>query len=175
MSVGKLMIIHLTVELINKISLYKMSYFPEIHTHSQNKMKVELNLPNCATESDLKKAAGADPSGFSKKTDLANLKSDIDNLDIDKLETVSIDLSKLSDVVQKAVYDELVKNVNAIKTVFTNDLVKKNWWNWWNWKTLMKLKKILDHGKYITTQEFNKLAQENFATRLKQAFLASKN
>ena len=39
----------------------------------------------------------------------------------------------------------------------------------------MKLKKILDHGKYITTQEFNKLAQENFATRLKQAFLASKN
>ena len=32
-----------------------------------------------------------------------------------------------------------------------------------------------DHDKYITTQEFNKLTSENFATRLVQANLASKN
>ena len=134
-----------------------MSYFPEPLT-IKNNIEVELDLSHYATKSNLKIAPGADTSQFAKKDDLANLKSDIDNLDIDKLETVSIDLSKLSDVVQKTVYDELVKNVNAIKTVFTNDLVKKNWWNWWNWKTLMKLKKILDHGKYITAQEFNKLA-----------------
>ena len=88
-------------------------------------VKVELDLSHYATKSNLKIAPGADTSQFAKKDDLANLKSDIDNLDIDKLETVSIDLSKLSDVVQKTVYDELVKNVNAIKTVFTNDLVKK--------------------------------------------------
>ena len=31
------------------------------------------------------------------------------------------------------------------------------------------------HDKYITTQEFNKLTVENFAARLKQANLASKN
>ena len=36
-------------------------------------------------------------------------------------------------------------------------------------------KKIIDHGKYITTQEFNKLTSEDFAARLKQAILASKN
>ena len=36
------------------------------------------------------------------------------------------------------------------------------------------VKKIPDHKKYITTQEFNKLATENFE-RLKQANLASKN
>ena len=30
-----------------------------------------------------------------------------------------------------------------------------------------------DHGKYITTQEFNKLTVDNFAARLKQANLAS--
>ena len=37
--------------------------------------------------------------------------------------------------------------------------------------------KMLDHvhDKYITTQEFNKLTVENFAARLKQANLASKN
>ena len=38
-------------------------------------------------------------------------------------------------------------------------------------------KKIADHyhDKYITTPEFNKLTSENFAARLKQANLASKN
>ena len=38
-------------------------------------------------------------------------------------------------------------------------------------------KKILahDHGKYVATQEFNKLAAGNFATRLKQANSATKN
>ena len=34
--------------------------------------------------------------------------------------------------------------------------------------------KIPDHGKYITTQEFNKLTAENFAARLRQANLVSK-
>ena len=32
-----------------------------------------------------------------------------------------------------------------------------------------------NHDKYITTPEFNKLTSENFAARLKQANLASKN
>ena len=32
---------------------------------------------------------------------------------------------------------------------------------------------IPDHSKYITTQEFNKLASENFAPRLKQADLVN--
>ena len=33
--------------------------------------------------------------------------------------------------------------------------------------------KILDHSKYITTQELNKLTGENFAARLKQVSLVS--
>ena len=44
---------------------------------------------------------------------------------------------------------------------------------------LVKLKKKVtadhDHGKYITTQEFNKLAAENFTARLAQANLESKS
>ena len=42
----------------------------------------------------------------------------------------------------------------------------------------MKLKKITDHdhsNKYITTQEFNKSTAQNFAARLAQANLATKN
>ena len=32
-----------------------------------------------------------------------------------------------------------------------------------------------DHDEYITTQEFNKLASENFTAKLKQAILASRS
>ena len=35
-------------------------------------------------------------------------------------------------------------------------------------------KKVPDHGKYITTQEFNKVIAEDFAARLKQADLVSR-
>ena len=43
---------------------------------------------------------------------------------------------------------------------------------------LIKLKKKIteyNHDKYITTPEFNRLTSENFAARLVQANLASKN
>ena len=40
----------------------------------------------------------------------------------------------------------------------------------------MKLKKITDDGnRYIATQAFSKLTSQNFASRLEQANLASKN
>ena len=77
-------------------------------------VKVELDLSNYAKKADLKNATGVDTFEFAKKVDLASLKSEIDKLDIGKLETTSVDLSKLSDavkneVVKKTVYDELVK------------------------------------------------------------------
>ena len=48
-------------------------------------MKVELDLSNYATKTDLKNAAGIDKSSLAKKVDLASLKSNVDKLDIDKL------------------------------------------------------------------------------------------
>ena len=58
------------------------------------------------------------------------MKSKVDKLDVDKLALAPVDLSKLSDVVKNIVvkkteYNELVKNVNAIQTTDTSDLVKK--------------------------------------------------
>ena len=55
------------------------------------------------------------------KTNLANLKTEVDKLDIDKLVPVHTDLSKLSnvvknDVVKKDVFDKLVARVNNIDT-----------------------------------------------------------
>ena len=52
---------------------------------------------------------------------MANLKTEVDKLDITKLAPVPVDLSKLSDVVKynvlkKTVYDKLVAKVNNIDT-----------------------------------------------------------
>ena len=57
MSNGKAMISHLIVALIKRILLYKVSYFAE-PVHSKSNAKVELDLSNYATRSDLKNAAG---------------------------------------------------------------------------------------------------------------------
>ena len=59
------------------------------------------------------------------------MKSKVDKLEVGKLETTPVDLSKLSnvvknDVVRKTEYNELVKKVNKINTTDTSDLVKKN-------------------------------------------------
>ena len=52
---------------------------------------------------------------------MTSLKTEVDKLDIDKIVPVSVDLSKLSDVVKndvvkKDVYDKLVAKVNSIDT-----------------------------------------------------------
>ena len=62
---------------------------------------------------------------------MANLKTEVDKLDIDKLVPVPVDLSKLSDVVKndvvkKTVYDKLVTKVNNIDT---SDFVLKTKYN----------------------------------------------
>ena len=74
-----------------------------------------------ATKADVKNITHIDTSSFALKTNLANLKTEVDKLDIDKLVPVSADLSKLSNVVNNGVvkkteYDKLVIKVNNIDT-----------------------------------------------------------
>ena len=78
-------------------------------------------MSNYATKTDTKNISHVDTSNFALKTNLANLKTEVDKLDIDKLVPVPVDLSKLSDVVKndvvkKTVYDKLVAKVNNIDT-----------------------------------------------------------
>ena len=65
-----------------------MSHFPKRHVNSKNKVEVELGLSSYAQKSNLKNAADVDTSDFAKKADLASLKSDVLQLDIDKLKKV---------------------------------------------------------------------------------------
>ena len=71
-------------------------------------VKVELYLPNYATKADLKISAGVDTSYFAKKIDLANLKCDVDKLDINKLKNILNNLSNLKSKVDKLDVDKLV-------------------------------------------------------------------
>ena len=61
--------------------------FPKLKSLGEN-VKVELDLLNYATKSDLKNSSGVNTSSFAKKTDLANLKSDVDKLHIDILKYI---------------------------------------------------------------------------------------
>ena len=69
-------------------------YFQEPKSEG-GRVKFELDLSNYATKSDLKTVTGVDTSKFAKIVDLANLKSNIDKLDIDKLKNVPTNLSNL--------------------------------------------------------------------------------
>ena len=96
-------------------------YFPKPNEPFSGDINVKVNLSNYETKTDIKKISHVDTSSFALKTHLAGLKTEVDKLDIDKLVTVPVDLSKFSnvvknDVVQKTVYDKLAAEVNSIDT-----------------------------------------------------------
>ena len=115
------MIILLIVGLIKK-TLYNMSqYFPKPYRNFGGNIALKVDLSNYATKTDLKNATGVDTSELAAKSDLASLKAEIDKIDVYKLKTVPMDLSKLSnvvnnDAVNKAVYGKLVTKANNIIT-----------------------------------------------------------
>ena len=101
--------------------------YPKPYKSFGKNINVKVDLSNYATKADIKSISHTDTSSFALKTNLADLKTAVDKLDIDKLAPVSIDLSKRSDVVkndvvQKTVYDKLVAKIDDIDT---NDFVLK--------------------------------------------------
>ena len=134
-----------------------------------------------------------DVSSFALKSNLASLKTEVDQLDVEKLVPVRNDLAKLSnvvknDVVKNTVYDKLVAKVNNIDTT---NFVKKTKYEKdgsdFEDKINKVYKKIPDvsglvkktdfnakvteiagkiHDKYITTLEFNTMAADVFNARL---------
>ena len=63
----------------------KMSqYFPKPYEPFGGDINVKFDLSNHATKADVKNISHVDTSSFALKTDLANLKIEVDKLDIDK-------------------------------------------------------------------------------------------
>ena len=214
-------------------------YFPKPYEPIGGDINIKFDLSNYATKAVIKNISHVDTSSFALKTNLASLKTEVYKLDIDKLVPVSVDLSKLSDVVKKVlkkdVWDKLVTKVNNIDTsgyvlktkydtykseleykiADTSGLVKRTDCNGkipyiegkirdvsnlatkaalttvenkipdvsnlvkktdYNAKVTEIKNKLNNHNhdKYITTQEFNTLAEDVFNARLKQANLVEK-
>ena len=83
-------------------------YFPKpFNSHFGDSIKVKINLSNYATKTDIKNISHVDTSSFALKTNLANLKTEVDKIDIDKLVSIPVNLSKLSDVVKNDVVKKL--------------------------------------------------------------------
>ena len=96
-------------------------YFPKTYEPFGGDINVKVDLSFYTAKADIKIFSHVDTSSFALKRNLANLKTKVDKLDIDKLVLVSVDLSKLSDVVKndvvkKAVYNKLVAKVDNIDT-----------------------------------------------------------
>ena len=75
-------------------------YFPKPFRSFGRNINVKFDLSNYTTKTNLKNVTHVDTSSFALKTNLANLKTEVDELDIDKLVLVPVDLSKLSNVVK---------------------------------------------------------------------------
>ena len=106
---------------------YKMSYYPP-YKSSSNNAKVELDLTNYATKTDLKNITHVDVSSFASKTNLAALKTEVDKIDTDKLKTAPTDFAKLTnaienDVVKKTDYNTKVTSIEAQIAELTKNTV----------------------------------------------------
>ena len=66
-------------------------YFPKPYKSFREDIKIRVNLSNYATKADIKNIAHVDISNFVLKTNLANLKTEVDKLDINKLVPVPTD------------------------------------------------------------------------------------
>ena len=69
------------------------TYYPPYKSASNN-IKVELDLTNYATKTDLKNITQTDVSSFASKTNFAALKTEVDKIDVVKLKAVPDYLAK---------------------------------------------------------------------------------
>ena len=75
-------------------------YFPKPYEAFSGEINVKVDLFSYATKVDIKSISYVDTSNFALKTNLANLKTEVDKLETDKLVPVPVALSKQSDVVK---------------------------------------------------------------------------
>ena len=133
---------------------YKMSTYYPLCKSSNNNIKVELDLINYATKTDLNNITHVDTSSFASKTNLAALKSEVD-----KLKTAPTDLAKLTnavenDLVKKTDYNTKVTSIETQIAGLTKNMVD-------NLADIAKLKAtdtnsfVLNLTSYLQTATFN--------------------
>ena len=77
------------------------NFFPKPYKPFGRTINVKVDLSNYATKTDVKNISHVDTSSFTLKSNLGGLKTEADNLDIDKLKSLPINLSNLKNKVDK--------------------------------------------------------------------------
>ena len=95
-------------DIVQFYSIKMSQYFPKPYVAFSGDIKVTVDLSDYATRADIKNISHIDTLSFALKTNLANLKTEVDKLDIDKLVPVPTDLSKLSNVVKMMLLKRLI-------------------------------------------------------------------
>ena len=126
-------------------------YYPPYRS-SRNNIKVELDLANYATKTDLNNITHVDVSSFASKTNLAALKTEVDKIDADKLKARPADLAKSTnaiehDVVKKTDYNTKETSIEAQIAGLTKNTVD-------NLADLTKLKTI-DTNSFVNKTKFS--------------------
>ena len=118
-------------------------YYPPYRS-SSNTIKVELDLANYATKTDLKNITHVEVSSFASKANLAALKTEVNKIDADKLKTTPADLAKLTNAVE---HNTKVTSIEAQIAGFTKNTVD-------NLVDITKLKAI-DTNSFVTRTKFS--------------------
>ena len=109
---------------------------------------------------------------------MASLKTEFDKLDIDKLVTVPLDLSKLSDVVkndvfERAVYDKL--ETAKVNNIDTSEFVLKTNYQTDKIKLEKKIPKVIDPVKKTKLTELENIISDISSLATKIALTAVEN
>ena len=63
-------------------------YFPKLYEPFGGDINVKAGLSNYATKTDIKKISHIDTSNFAQKSNLASLKAEVNELDINKFKSL---------------------------------------------------------------------------------------
>ena len=150
--------------------------YPPYKSSSSN-IKVELDLTNYATKTDLRNITHTDVSSFARKTNLAALKTEVDKIDTDKLKVVpdevvkKTDINALDDKIDQI--DKKIPDVSGLATKSSVTILVKNLDG-----GIDKLKN--DYAKktsltnYMLTTDFNSKSTE-LENKLKDADIIAKS
>ena len=138
-----------------------MSTYNPPYKSSSNSFKVELDLANCGTKTDLKNITHTDVSSFASKTNLSALKTNVDTIDVDKLKAVPDDLAKLSNVVKNEVVkktdkvEKKIPDVSSLETKRNVTMLIKNLDNRIDNLKIKEYAKKTILSNYMLTSDFN--------------------
>ena len=103
-------------------------YFPKPYEPLGGNINVSVDLSNYATKDDIKNITHVDTSSFALKANVANLKTEVDKLVIDKLKGLPNNLSFLKTKVVKLDNVKLTPvpaEISKLSNVVNNEVVKK--------------------------------------------------